>query len=165
MDTVSLKQKAGVLLRKYRYALLVLLVGAVLLLWSSDNTPDQGSAAAAQTDQVTVTEELTKILSQIRGVGRVEVMLSVAVGQETIYVYDEDVRTGESGTTKKDTVIITDKDRNESGLIKVVIPEQYLGAVVVCEGADQPAVKLAVVEAVSRATGLGADRITVQKMK
>ena len=165
MDTVSLKQKAGVLLRKYRYALLVLLVGAVLLLWPSDNTPDQGSAAAAQTDQVTVTEELTKILAQIRGVGRVEVMLSVAVGQETIYVYDEDVRTGESGTTKKDTVIITDKDRNESGLIKVVIPEQYLGAVVVCEGADQPAVKLAVVEAVSRATGLGADRITVQKMK
>ena len=44
-------------------------------------------------------------------------------------------------------------------------PAQYLGVIVVCEGADSPAVRLAIVEAVSDVTGLGADRISVLKMK
>jgi stage III sporulation protein AG len=36
---------------------------------------------------------------------------------------------------------------------------------VICQGAADPAVRLAVVEAVADATGLGADRISVLKMK
>ena len=49
--------------------------------------------------------------------------------------------------------------------VQQVLPESYRGAIVVCQGADSPAVKLAIVEAVSRATGLGADSISVLKMK
>jgi hypothetical protein len=41
----------------------------------------------------------------------------------------------------------------------------YQGAVVLCQGAADAAVRLAVVEAVSKATGLGADKICVLKMK
>jgi len=41
----------------------------------------------------------------------------------------------------------------------------YRGAVVVCQGGDNASVRLAVVEAVSNATGLTSDRITVLKMK
>jgi stage III sporulation protein AG len=41
----------------------------------------------------------------------------------------------------------------------------YLGAVVVCRGADNAAVRLQIVEAVSVFTGLGADKISVNKMK
>ena len=36
--------------------------------------------------------------------------------------------------------------------------------VVLCQGADAPSVKLAIVEAVRCVTGLGADQISVQKM-
>ena len=39
------------------------------------------------------------------------------------------------------------------------------GAVVVCDGGDDAAVRLAVTQAVSAYTGLGSDRITVMKMK
>ena len=41
----------------------------------------------------------------------------------------------------------------------------YQGAVVVCEGAERAAVRLAIVEAVSSLTGLGSDKISVIKMK
>ena len=41
----------------------------------------------------------------------------------------------------------------------------YRGAVVVCEGAGSPSVELAIVQAVSRLTGLGSDKISVIKMK
>ncbi len=42
--------------------------------------------------------------------------------------------------------------------------EAFTGAVVVCRGADDPAVRLRIVEAVSAFTGLGTNRIVVQKM-
>ena len=38
---------------------------------------------------------------------------------------------------------------------------QFRGALVVCQGADDPQVKLSVIEAVSALTGLGSDKISV----
>ena len=57
------------------------------------------------------------------------------------------------------------KKIEESGLIRQINPPAYLGAIVVCQGADNNTVRLAIVEAVSRATGLGADKISVLKMR
>ena len=62
-------------------------------------------------------------------------------------------------------MIIVDADRKESGLIKQVNPQKYLGAIVVCQGADSPSVRLAITQAVSRIIGLSADKICVLKMK
>ena len=61
--------------------------------------------------------------------------------------------------------MITGQNKQETGLVRQVIPPTYMGVVVVCEGADNPSLKLAIVDAVSKATGLGADRISVLKMK
>lgn len=163
MDTVKLVQKGATLLRKYRFALLILALGAVLMLWPT--AAGKTSQPAEPVVRQSVTEELTLLLSQIKGVGKVRVMLTVDAGQETIYQFDEESHSGDNGSNRKQTVTVTDKDRNETGLVKQVIPERYLGAVVVCEGAGQASVRLAVVEAVSRLTGLGADRICVQEMK
>ena len=56
-----------------------------------------------------------------------------------------------------------------SGYEDVVITQQMdpvdQGAVVVCQGADQPSVRLAVTEAVAALTGLSSDKITVVKWK
>ena len=68
-------------------------------------------------------------------------------------------------TIRKETVILTDSERNQQPLVQQVLPPQYLGAVIVCQGAENAAVRLAVVEAVRNATGLGADKISVLKMK
>jgi hypothetical protein len=63
------------------------------------------------------------------------------------------------------TILTTDSDRNQTGLIHQKNPPVYRGAVVLTQGADDPAVKLAIVDAVGKATGLGADKIAVLKMK
>ena len=56
-----------------------------------------------------------------------------------------------------------------SGYQEVVITRQvcpvYQGAVVVCQGAGNAAVRLAVVEAISALTGLSSDKISVVKWK
>lgn len=53
-------------------------------------------------------------------------------------------------------------DIEGAGRVRVLCSE--MGAAVVCDGADSPQVRLAVVEAVSAYTGLGSDKITVLTM-
>ena len=68
-------------------------------------------------------------------------------------------------SAKTETVIVTDGQRTESGLVSQVNPPSYLGAIVVCQGADSPAIKYAITQAVAKITGLGTDAICVLKMK
>ena len=63
------------------------------------------------------------------------------------------------------TVTVTDSQRNERGLINKTSAPIYRGAVVVCDGADNPQVNLDIVSAVSNITGLRSDQISVLKMK
>ena len=94
----------------------------------------------------------------MEGAGRVKVLLTEASGKETIYQTD----TTASG---EDTVILTDSSRNQLGMVSRIDSPIYLGAVVVCQGADRPPVKLAITQAVANATGLSYDRISILKMK
>lgn len=168
MDIEKLKKRIPRWIQKYRYPILILAVGLVLLMLPTGKTTTQKnevpSTAAAQIPDTG--EKLAQILAQIDGVGKVRVMLAVSVGEKTYYHTDEDTTVSDtSSTVHKETVIITDSNRNQSALITQIVPAQYRGAVVVCQGAGNAAVKLAVVEAVSKATGLGADQISVLKMK
>ena len=126
----------------------------------SSHSPDTMQA------EPTLEEKLSAILSQVEGAGDVQVILTVAAGEEVVYQTDDDYSvTGDSNTTKVDTVTVTDADRNQNGLVRQVNPPVYQGAIIVCEGADDPSVQLAMVNAVSKITGLGANRISVLKMK
>lgn len=116
--------------------------------------------------KLSVEEQLSEILSMVQGAGKVSVMLTVAQGEQTIYQTDTDTNSsGDNYGLRESTVIISDSARNEEGLIRQVDPPVYLGAVVVCQGADRPGVRLAIAEAVSKLTGLGADKISILKMK
>ena len=155
----SLGPKVRTFLGKYKYVLLVLLVGLGLMLLPEGNQETEAeSLAETQAEQKDLSRELEEILGTIRGVGEVRVLLTTAAGESVEYQTDQ----SSSGV---DTVVITDSAKNQQGLVVQVTPPQYLGAIIVCQGGDDPAVKLAVVEAVSNATGLGADKITVLKMK
>lgn len=141
--------------KKYRYVLLVLLVGLALML-----LPTQPMEAEEETVPEVTSEDmetrLEAILSRIHGAGEVAVMLTESGGEEIIYQTDGDDR---------NTVLISDAQRNEQGLVRTRRPPQYQGAIIVCQGADSAAVCLAMVEAVSNVTGLGSDKITVLKME
>jgi len=161
--------KAFQLLKKYRYVALMLGVGIMLLLLPAGGTGEaasQSAAAAPIQQEQTLEEQLEQILSQIRGAGKVRVMLSLRTGAETLYQTDGDVSYSDSGSSEQTkAVTVTDGQRNETGLIRQINPPSYLGAVVVCQGGDDPKVQLDIVNAVSRITGLGADKISVLKMK
>lgn len=151
-------------IKKYKYPILVLILGLLLMLLPGKEEPELQEEI--QTQETSMQEHLQQILSQIEGAGAVSVLLSEAQGSRTIYQTDvESNANGDSTALDEKTVIITDSDRNEAGLILRKDPPVYLGAVIVCQGADRAQVKLAIVEAVRCATGLGANQISVVKMK
>lgn len=167
MDWIGVQKKTLCALKRYRFAILILLAGLALMLIpvKREEQQYQNPVQSEMVDRPEIPEELARILSQIQGAGKVEVMLTVAYGEKTIYQTDEDISGGEGGSTRIETVITTGSDRSQNGLIQQVNPPVYLGAIIVCQGADRSSVRLAIVEAVSKVTGLGADRISVVKMK
>ncbi len=167
MGINNLPEKVVTVLKKYKYVLLVIIIGILLMtIPFSTKTDDQQLPQKVQTEAPGMEDRLIKILSQIQGAGKVSVMLTESAGEETIYQTDQNISVSDSNsTTQKDTVTITDDKRSENGLIIQVIPPKYQGAVVVCQGADNATVRLAISEAVSSLTGLGTDRITIVKMK
>lgn len=168
MEIKSIQVKITALFQKYKYVVLILMVGIVLMLFPADILG--GKQEKQITESVIKTQsiqtELENILSYIQGAGNVKVMLKELSGAETIYQANEDVSVSDTSTDKRINVItVTDQNRNEKGLIKQVNPPKYLGAVILCQGGDDPAVRLAITDAVSKITGLGADKIAVLKMK
>lgn len=149
-------------LGKYKFAILILMLG-LLLMAIPGRTESTVTVQETQPEpERDVAQELSQILSQIQGAGKVEVLLTLEAGEETLYQYDENLS---DSAQNRDTVTVTDGQRGQTGLVRQVLPATYRGAVVVCQGADDPRIRLAIVEAVSMATGLGADRISVLKMK
>lgn len=163
MDIIPARERINALLQKYKYPVLILLAGLLLILLPTGNAPEP----AEQPKELPVAaedleERLELILSQIEGAGRVQVLLTEDRGRELLYQTDSDIRTD---SRTDDTVLIEDDSNSESGLIRQTLEPKYRGAVVLCQGADSPGVKLAIVEAVRCVTGLGADAISVLKMK
>ncbi|MBO5318166.1 MAG: hypothetical protein J6A74_06975, partial [Oscillospiraceae bacterium] len=143
-------------------------IGLVLMLLPTGNSRSGESGKAATTSSSTepLSQQLETILSTIQGAGRVRVMLTIAAGEEVIYQTDNDHTTNDtSGTNRSSTVVISDSERNESGLVKNKNAPVYRGALVVCDGAQTPTVTFAVVDAVSKVTGLSTDKISVLKME
>lgn len=166
MDWGALSEKAISFIKKYRYVILVLAVGMVLMALPSGTAEPETVTATEPAQTETLEERLAGILSQIDGAGRVQVLLTESQGEKVVYKEDVDSDTGEnSSSLRSETVIVSDADRAEAGLVEQVNPPVYQGAVIVCQGGDRAAVRLAIVEAVASATGLSADKITVLKMK
>lgn len=170
MDWIEVRQRGSEFLKKYRYVLLILLIGLFLMLLPDKkekrDTETVLSSAPIVQEKPDLQESLEQILSMIEGAGKVQVLLTEAAGQRTHYQTDEDISTGESaGDVRRDTVVISDGSRAETGLVQQIDPPVYMGAVILCQGADNAAVRLAIVEAVANATGLSSDKISVLKMK
>lgn len=166
MDWLKGKETVAVFMKKYRYVLLVLAVGIFLMaLPEQESLPEQTTQVAEQTEPQ-LEDTLAQLLSHLEGAGKVEVMLTQAKGQQTLYQTDEDTSASDGNTdTHRQTVLVSGSDRGETGLIRQINPPTYQGAIVLCQGADNANIRLSIVEAVMSVTGLRSDCITVLKMK
>ena len=123
-------------------------------------------------------KELEKILSTIKGVGKVKVYISYSESSKTIAMYDEKTTTSSteetdssgglrnttSTQTQKD-IIFSEKDGSQVPMTQKVIMPTIEGAIITAQGAKNANVKTNIVNAVKSATGLSIDKIQVFEME
>lgn len=160
------------LIKKNKYLLIVLCVGVVLLLLPSGK-PEKVSAEPTALPEFSIEEYESKIeksLLKCEGVGRVDVVLSVSGTGESIYATEKSVNNQkrDSDYTKdsdtKLSVLSTGSGTEAPVTIRQMYPE-FLGALVVCDGADISRVRVDITNAIMSLTGLSSDKITIVKMK
>ena len=158
METKGQTEARGAVLQKLlknRLVLLLLAAGLLLLLLPSGGGTKKTGDAKLTEPAFSVTDEearLADALGQISGVGRVKVLLSVEGSAQRQLAQSEE------------KTLVVSENGSESVVDLHYVNPEYKGAVVVCEGADDAAAKLAVLSAVEAYTGLTSDRVTVMKM-
>lgn len=170
MDWVAIGNKIRESAKNYRLALLILILGIFLMLLPTGESKSESPSVPEKTDAFTaksnLESSLSEILSAMDGAGKVQVLLTQAQGEQILYQTDDNRSQSDTGADlRQQTVILSGADRSEFGLVRQTIPPVYQGAIILCQGADSAAVRLAIIQAVANATGLSTDKISVLKMK
>jgi stage III sporulation protein AG len=167
-DLIS-KQNArvGKSLERYKWVLLVIVVGLVLLALpsgaptqlSQEHSRNQGPSAF---DLAALEEKFSKALSEISGAGEVTVVLSVKTGTQQILAEDSEYAEKDQEVEESTKTVVLSKGSGvqEAVTLQEIYP-QFQGAVIICSGGDNPTVRLKLTEACSALTGLGADKISI----
>ena len=154
MNRAEIKRR----LHQVRIPLMMIAFALLMLLSTGRGNSAQKNESMDERDcfePATLAEEekrLAKTLQMIDGVGKTSVLLSVQVSAQTEYLSD----------AEKTVILSVGSGRQQALAFRTRSPE-YLGAVIVCEGGDDPKIKWSVLEAVTKFTGLRADQITVLK--
>lgn len=155
------------LLDKYKYVLLVLAAGLILLLWPSGEREkpalESAGGEAEEFDLAALEEKLSQVLSQVEGAGKVTVALTVRSGTERVPLTDRSTSSRERESQVEEKTVVVNAGSGQQAVVRLERAPVFQGAVVVCPGGDQAEVRLLLTQAVSSLTGLGADRITVCK--
>ena len=113
---------------------------------------DQNSAYRAELEQ-----ELTELLSQISGVGKAEVMITLSSTEKYVYA--------EESTVSGDKHVSEYAAADKGGIVTHVRSPEITGALIVCEGGGNSQVCERIYKAVSVSLGIPSSRICVAKMK
>lgn len=140
---------------KNKYALAVLAVGLLLVLLPTGTKTKSSETSGLTAPAFSITDEesrLEKQLCLIKGAGKVSVLLSVKGSASR-----------ELAESKDETLVVSENGDEKVVDLHYVNPE-YLGAVIVCEGARSAEVRLEITRAVAAYTGLESNKITVMNM-
>lgn len=165
----ALLKRGQAALLKYRYVVVILLAGILLLcMGGKESGPeaDQAQEGQAVFDLETFERDAAARLSRIDGVGKLELMLTLESTGESVYASDtrESANGGQSTSKERSVTVVSESGYGQRPVTVKELYPTFRGAVVLCEGADSIQVRCAVVEAVSTLCGIGADKVAVLKM-
>ena len=157
----------------------VAVVGLALLFIVSSftSTGESATVAVKEVDYLELEDRVCDVLSEIKGAGRVKVMINFSDTGEIVTATtnnsstDKTVDTSSSGDrtteSKTDNVspVIIQRDGEDTPLIVKEIAPEVLGVVVVAEGADNVGVRINLLQAVQTLLNVKADKVEIFAMK
>lgn len=168
--------------------ILIITIVAINYIWSgkkesSNSVPE----AEHRNDVVQVSNiekedetevKLKRILSNIEGVGKVDVMITYSQTSRKVPIYNENIkgsnttetdsaggsRTISEEDSRKEVIYKEDGSGKKEPVTESIISPKMEGAIITAEGAGEARVKANIVQAVEAATGLATHKIQVFKM-
>ena len=172
--------------------ILIITIVAINYIWSDDSkkqtiTNDSNKKLAMEEankqneindNNENIEERLENILSNIKGVGKTQVLLSYSQTSQIIPIYDEDsssstteekdsgggTRTVNENSTKKE-VKYEENNGVKTPITQSVVNPKIEGAIITAQGANDATVKTNIIQAVEAVTGLATYKIQVFEMK
>lgn len=108
--------------------------------------------------------QLKRILEQIDGVGRAEVMVTVVGTEEYIYAEEGKTKTGENDFSEEKEYVIIGSNGDKQALLKKIVSPEISGVVIICEGGDSNIIKERVYNTISAVLNIPSQRIYVTKL-
>ena len=108
-----------------------------------------------------VEKELVSALENMKGVGKVKLVVNWESGVETVIAYA--TATSSSGVTTTPT-LVQSQGSSKPIVLKEIYPKA-LGVVIICQGGNNVSVKLDVMNAVSVLLGISQNKVNVFAMK
>lgn len=176
--------------KTYRTILIVVGLGLIGVIFFSGFFEKQ-PAEQASTEQTMEPEEsvsayaaqleanLTAMLSNMKGVGAVQVMVTIEKGVEQIYATEEktskqvtnnhnagsDSRNQENDDTETTYILVKDADGGQKAIAVTQIQPIVKGVVVVCEGGGNSTVERQIIDAVTTALDISSTKVCVVNAK
>ena len=171
MDISKISEYFKTVFDKYKYVLIICLVGLALTCFPSSSEPEKEASPAGMDDGGIEKLEgrIEAILGQMAGVGRVEVVLTAKSSSQSVYAYNEDKNmsrseNGQTADSRSSLASLGSSGSQQPVMLRIDEPE-YRGAFIVCDGADTAKVRLEITQAVASLTGISTDNIVISKMK
>ena len=181
MDIKEITDRAKQLISGPNRLKIIVIAGVcgILLIMLSELLPDSSDKDKITVSDNVVTDdtdaykkqiesELSDIIGQIKGVGKLEVM--VTIEGTTEYVYAEEVDTDNdtdgSKTSEKyqNKIVMNEKNGSKEALVKKIIKPQISGVIIVCQGGGDLSVKERIIKAAATALDLPSGRVCVECM-
>lgn len=165
-NAVSSLEKQGkkTLKKEYLLVAVALIIVAIFLIFSGVNTGNKQSAKASESSvdyAEKLESKLEKVLSSIEGVGKVEVIVTVEGSSKEIVLKDVETKIENGVKTTVESIILV----GGKPYVTMVENPKVLSVSVVCEGANNLEVKLAVTEIITNSLSVNSDSVRIIKMK
>lgn len=169
----------------FRILFAIFIVGVLLVSVShfvSSDTKQQTQAKTTSVQSVSdytqgLQDKLVKIISQISGAGKVDVLITLESGVENVYEQDQKLSTDKTQDTQGDggkqvkentdneqkPVVVEAQEGGQTPVLKTQLEPKVKGVVVVCDGANDPDVQAAVTETVVTALDISSNHVCVTK--
>ena len=108
-----------------------------------------------------IEERFKNLIESIDGVGKVQVLVTIDSGDEKVYATESK----KTENNEEKSYVLVDIEGSDSGLLLKIAQPEIRGVAIVCQGADSPTVRNAVVGAVTSVLGISSNRVNVSKMK
>lgn len=183
MNIKSLKKKIKDFCVKQNRTKLIVILGicGIVMIMLSEIIPtdnDKKTEVSISKDPVTedtyeykkqIETELSQILGEIKGVGEIQVMVTIEGTTEYVYAEELDTDTDKDGDKTseqyKNQIVMKEENGKKDALVRKIIKPQISGVVIVCQGGGDASLNERVLRAASTALNLPSSKICVECRK